>query len=620
MNSHTTQGTTGLSPYRTTTMKVIALTFGLALLFSNIAFAQPIRNYKVNANQRAEVLFSKVFNAMKRRSPEFQTELGLKTSYGLWDENTPAHDADTLKLNTQFLDELSAIRREDLSQKNKLSHRLLQHMLEDEVTMYEWRHHYYPVNQMFGRHSEMASILIDQHSIDNSEHAQAYIQRTRSIEQQIDRLINKINAQEKLGILPPKYVFAKVIDSCKNLLKGAPFKQTEIDSPLLADFAKKVNGLNIPPQQKSDLINREKSVLLSHFQPAYLKLINKLEQQEKKADNTPGVWKHPKGNEYYLASLRSITTTNFSPKEIHELGLKEVQRIKTEMKAIASKASFKGDLQAFFKFIETNKQFYYPNSDSGKQKYLADTNTIIGDIKKRLPELFNVQPKAELIVKPVEAYREKSAGIAFYQQPAIDGSRPGMYYANLYRMEDMPNYSMEALAYHEALPGHHMQIAIAQELEQIPDFRKHTYHTAYVEGWGLYSELLPKEIGLYKNLYSDFGRLKMEMLRACRLVTDTGIHALKWDKDKAVTYLRENMPISEQDATKAIERYSVLPGQATAYKIGMLEILRLRELAKNSLGKQFDIRNFHDVVLKNGSLPLSILEEQVQQWIEQSQK
>ena len=285
------------------------------------------------------------------------------------------------------------------------------------------------------------------------------------------------------------------------------------------------------------------------------------------------------------------------------------------MREIMKKVKFDGDLSEFFEFMRVDKQFYYPETEEGKQRYLDEAVALIDNMKSRLDELFIVKPKADMIVKQVEAFREKSAGKAFYQQPAPDGSRPGIYYANLYRMSDMPTYQMEALAYHEGIPGHHMQIAIAQELEGIPMFRKFGGYTAYVEGWGLYSEMIPKEIGLYEDPYSDFGRLAMELWRACRLVVDTGIHAKKWTREQGIDYYVTNTPNPQPDAVKMVERHVVMPSQATAYKIGMIKIVELREAAKAKLGDKFSLPEFHDVVLKNGAVPLNVLEDLVNQWV-----
>jgi uncharacterized protein (DUF885 family) len=279
------------------------------------------------------------------------------------------------------------------------------------------------------------------------------------------------------------------------------------------------------------------------------------------------------------------------------------------------KVGFEGTLKEFFDFTRTDPQFFKPNTPEGKAEYLAEATAVIDQMRADLPSVFRTFPKADMIVKAVEPFREKSAGKAFYSQPAPDGSRPGTYYANLYRMQDMPTYQMRALAFHEGIPGHHMQIAIAQELTGVPEFRKFGGYTAFVEGWGLYSEMLPKEMGYYEDPYDDFGRLAMEIWRAARLVVDTGIHDKHWTREQAIQYLMDNTPNPEGDCKKAIERYIVMPGQATAYKIGMNKIVELREKAKAELGDRFDIRDFHDVVLKDGAVPLDVLEESVDTWI-----
>ena len=301
------------------------------------------------------------------------------------------------------------------------------------------------------------------------------------------------------------------------------------------------------------------------------------------------------------------------------MGLDEVARIHTEMREIMRQVNFDGDLKSFFTFMRSDPQFFYPNTDKGRAAYLAEATRVVDDMKSRLDELFYIKPKAEIYVKAVEPFREKSFGtFAYYQGPAPDGSRPGIYYANLYRMENMPKYKLEALAYHEAIPGHHMQIAIGQELEEVPKFRRFGGYTAYTEGWGLYSEFIPKEMGLYSNPYSDFGRLSMELWRACRLVVDTGLHHKRWTREQGIDYLNTNTDSTEESNIKAVERYMVWPGQAVAYKVGMLKILELRENARMALDDQFDIRAYHEVVLGNGAVPLDVLEQLVDKWIEET--
>jgi uncharacterized protein (DUF885 family) len=278
--------------------------------------------------------------------------------------------------------------------------------------------------------------------------------------------------------------------------------------------------------------------------------------------------------------------------------------------------NFRGDLKAFFDFMESDPRFYEPQTDAGKASYIAKATAAIEAMKKRLPDFFATLPKADLVVRAVEPFREQSAGLAFYERPALDGSRPGVYYANTVNMKGLPLYQLEALAFHEGVPGHHMQIAIAQELPGIPRFRTvGGGFTAYSEGWALYTELLAKEMGFYTDPYSDFGRLTLELRRAIRLVVDTGLHAKRWPRQKAIDYVLANQPSDEDQARRDIDRYIVMPGQATAYLIGQIEILKLRQRAKDALGARFDIRGFHDALLRNGAVPLDILGELVDDWI-----
>ena len=345
-----------------------------------------------------------------------------------------------------------------------------------------------------------------------------------------------------------------------------------------------------------------------------------MQSQKSQTTNDDGVWKLPAGNRYYANRLKTMTTTELSAKEIHQIGLDEVNRIHGEMRAIMLKVGFEGELQDFFKYLKDEPRFTYPDTDLGRENYLKEATRIIEKISERLDEVFIKLPKADLEVRRVEAFREKTAGKAFYSRGTPDGSRPGYYYANLNDINDMPKYQMEALAYHEGNPGHHMQLSISQELSGVPEFRKHNNVTAYTEGWGLYSEYFPKEMGFYDDPYSDFGRLAMELWRAARLVVDTGIHDKKWTRQEAIDYLLANTPNPKNDCEKAIERYIVMPGQATAYKIGMMKILELRENAKVRLKEKFDIRMFHDTVINSGPVPLNILEERVDNWINKELK
>ncbi len=548
-------------------------------------------------------------------SPMMQTRLGQKTDYGKWDDFSHLKYAEDLKKAKNRLEYLKKVEVEALNEQTRLSYDLYRQKIENEIADYDYRFYNYPVNQMFGYHAELPAFLINMHSIDSVSDAQAYISRLEKIPGVMEEVIGNLKIREQNGIVPPVFVFEKVLDASRNVLKGKPFGKSTDESALLKDFKVKTEDLEIPAKEKKELLNAAENALVKNVKPAYENLISFLEIQQKRANNDAGAWKFPKGDDFYKNALKRTTTTNLSAEEIHQIGLKEVARIHTEMEEIKDEVGFDGTLQDFFEFMRSDEQFYYANDSIGRKKYLNEATAIINTMKARLDDLFLTKPEADLVVKAVEPFREKSAGKAFYQQPAIDGSRPGTYYANLYDMAAMPTYQMEALAYHEGIPGHHMQIAIAQELDNIPQFRKFSFYTAYVEGWGLYSELLPKEIGFYKDPYSDFGRLAMELWRSCRLVVDTGIHAKKWTRQEGIEYYKQNTPNAESDCVKMVERHIVMPGQATAYKIGMNKILELRENAEEELGEDFDIREFHDVILLDGALPLNILEEKVEDWI-----
>ncbi|MBH0070604.1 DUF885 domain-containing protein [Pseudoalteromonas sp. NZS127] len=576
--------------------------------------AQPVQS-EIN---KANTFFEDTFTRDVMSSPVYQTYMGIKQDYDKWDDGSEAKKLKDFAQTKADLVTLNSINRAQLDDATKVSYDLKKQDLENSIADFKWRYHSYPVNQMYGTHSMIAAFLINQHQVSDVKDAKAYISRLNGVPAVFDQLITDLEVRAEKGIIAPKFVFPHVIDSSKNIIKGAPFEQGD-DSTLLSDFKRKVNKLEINQSEKDSLTADAVDALKSAVKPAYSKLINYIAQLEKRADNRDGAWKFPDGEAFYNNALKRTTTTDLTAKEIHAIGLAEVARIHDEMRAIKDKVGFKGDLAAFMQFMKTDKQFYLPNTDAAKEQYISQATDLINNMKSRLDELFIVKPKADMIVKRVEAFREKAAGKAFYQQPAPDGSRPGVYYANLYDMEAMPTYQMEALAYHEGIPGHHMQIAISQELEGVPKFRKFGGYTAYIEGWGLYSELVPKEMGLYEDPYSDFGRLSMELWRAARLVVDTGIHAMQWNRQQGIDYYVNNTPNATSDGVKMVERHIVMPSQATAYKVGMLKILELRENAKQQLGDKFDIRQFHDVVLKNGPVPLNVLENFVNQWIASKQ-
>lgn len=568
----------------------------------------------MSESEKANQLFEDIFMENVMRSPMYQSYLGIKTDQDKWDDLSSEREQEDHELQKEQLARVKAINVEQLDEQTKLSWQLMVQQLQNGIDDYKWRNYNYPVNQMFGLHSSVASLLINQHRIGDVADAEAYISRLNGLPKLFEQLVANLNVRAEQGIIAPKFVYPYVINDSQNIITGAPFDDGE-DSTLWADFSGKVAALEIEDAQKQALLNDAKSALLNSVKPAYESLIAGVKNIEAQADDKDGAWKFPEGETFYNNALARTTTTDLTAQEIHQIGLDEVERIHDEMRAIMKKVGFEGTLQDFFVHMRDNEQFVYASTEEGRQRYLDEATALIDNMKARLDELFITKPKADLIVKAVEPFREKSAGKAFYQQPSMDGTRPGTYYANLYDMASMPTYQMEALAYHEGVPGHHMQIAIAQELEGIPKFRKFGRYTAYTEGWGLYSELVPKEIGLYEDPYSDFGRLAMELWRACRLVVDTGIHAMKWTREQGIDYYVNNTPNAKADAVKMVERHIVMPSQATAYKIGMNKIIELREKAKAEMGDKFDIREFHDIVLANGPVPLDVLAGFVDEYI-----
>jgi len=593
----------------------LALTIGLSAC---AAVAQGVdQGAHQNLGQAVEldVWFEQRFEDGVARSPQFQTSLGRTTNMDQWDDRSDAFAIEGYEISLRDLWDMRAhFDVAALEADDALSYRLFEYRAEAQAAGFPFRNYSYTFNQMFGAQSTAPAFLINQHRITNVAEAEAYIARLNAIAPLFAELITRSDDAFARGVHPPRFVYAHVIRDAENLITGAPFDDGE-PSTLLADFSDKVEALDLNDAEHARLIAAARDALTDAVEPAYQNLIAVMERHQELASTDDGVWKLPDGAAYYASRLRNYTTTNLSADEIHDIGLREVDRIHDEMRAIMTEVEYDGTLREFMEFMRTDPQFYYANDDAGRARYLAEATQIVADMRARLDEFFITQPQAEIIVKRVEEFRELSAGKAFYQRPAPDGSRPGTYYANLYDMAQMPTYQMEALAYHEGIPGHHMQISIAQELENVPSFRRFGGYTAYTEGWGLYSEWAPKEMGFYADPYSDFGRLAMELWRAARLVVDTGIHHKRWTREEAIAYLLDNTPNPEGDSTRAIERYIVMPGQATAYMIGKLKLVELRTRAEAALGESFDVRAFHDLILAGGAMPLEMLEQRVDTWI-----
>ena len=571
---------------------------------------------EVDQNAAIKAFFEEYDAQQLARSPLGKSYRGIKDSdYGKWDDGSDEAEARYYDAERSALKEMRArFNPAKLNSENQLSFRLFEKRAARSEAAFKYNDYGYVFDQMNGAQSQIPAFLINIHRVDTKSDARAYVNRLYGIGPAMTQAISQAKARAAKGIMPPKWVFPYVISDARNVISGAPFGDGP-DAPLYADFKGKVAKLKISQTEKDLLIADAAQALNASVKPAYEALIAEMRAQEKVAGTDDGVWRFPDGAGYYAERLSNYTTTNMTPDQIHNLGLAQVARIHKEMRVVQKKMAVKGDLQAFFKYMRTEPKFYAPETAEGRALYLSETQKAQDAVTPLLPKWFGVLPKAPLVVKAVEAFREKSAGKAFYQRPSPDGSRPGTYYANLYTMADMPLTEVEALFYHEGVPGHHLQLAIQTELKDVPAFRQFGGVTAYSEGWGLYSEKLAKDMGLYTDPARDFGRLQLELHRAIRLVVDSGLHHKRWTREQAIKYVEDNSADAPGGIVKAIERYIIYPGQATAYMVGRLKISELRDKAQKALGKKFDIRGFHDTVLKSGPVPLDVLEEQVDAWI-----
>ncbi|HVL41390.1 MAG TPA: DUF885 domain-containing protein, partial [Brevundimonas sp.] len=456
------------------------------------------------------------------------------------------------------------------------------------------------------------------HRVGSVSDAEAYVSRLRDSERVMGEIAAELRDRASKGVISPNFVFGPSIANTRNIIAGAPF-DGGADNPVWADFQKKVGTLEADQATKDRLLAEGRAALTGEWKRGYEGVLAALAEVQAQAAAMPnrdgGVWRLPDGEAYYNARLQLSTTTDLTADQIHQTGLAEVARIQAEMEVIKAAVGFTGSLQDFFAFIKTDPRFQYPNTPEGKEQYLTDSRAFIARVMTDAPRYFHDLPEAALEVRSVEPWREATASVAFYNSPAPDGTRPGIYYVNLSDMTQVLKPQIEAISYHEGAPGHHFQIAYAQEIEGMPRFRRFGGYGAYAEGWGLYAERLGKEMGYYSDPYSDFGRLSLELWRAVRLVTDTGLHARRWSREDAIAYFQQNSLLSERDIVKEVERYITNPGQATSYKIGELKIRELRARAEAALGPRFDLRDYHAVVLGSGSVPLEVLEDQVDAWI-----
>jgi uncharacterized protein (DUF885 family) len=588
---------------------VVGIAFGLHEWYGKPWF---INNY-----------FNRVFIQYIWDKPEMLTSMGILEQIGIkghnaeWNDDSIAAADRDLAFLEEVMTGVDAYDPDELTESERLSVLVLKELLGDPEMMRRFRFHNYPVNQLFGLQNGIPRFLDTFHRVNGPEDAEHYIGRLSKIDTKMDQNMEGLLIREEMNIIPPTFVIDKSVEIMENFVS-----QPAEENVLYVSFKEKLQEADaIDESQRAAFLEDAREQIETVVYPAYQVYIDYFTDLRESSTNDAGVWKLPDGEAFYNYMLRTITTTDMTADEIHELGLAEVDRIQAEMLEIFAAEGYDPSLgvKALFDELAEDDRFYYPDTDDGRAQILEDYAKIIDEIEAGMSQAFNMMPKADVEVRRVPEFSEKTAPGAYYNGPSRDGSRPGIFYANLYDIKATPKYGMRTLAYHEAVPGHHFQTALQTEMEGVPEFRKEAGFTAFSEGWALYAERIAWEMGYQEDPYDNLGRLQAELFRAVRLVVDTGIHARRWTREEAIDYMLENTGIAESDVVSEIERYIVIPGQATAYKVGMMELLRLRSEAQQALGDDFDIREFHDVVLMNGDLPLIAVRQQVMKYIAEKQ-
>ena len=557
-------------------------------------------------------------------SPEYMTYVGIFDEYNAVLKHNQKLSIRTLEDGDEdyqdSLAHLSMLKSYDsskLTDIQKVTQKIAIFDTENNINEFEnFRYHSYPFNQIGGNHLGLVEFMTDTHPVRNLREASDYIKRVEKFDESLSANLIWLEEQKNLGIFAPKYVFDHVITQLKELIA-----YEDSDNPLMQVFARKVDALDIDEQKSEELKTALSAVIASDVKSGFISILDFFESNYEYANTNHGVWSLPDGDAFYAARLRSYTTTDYNAEEIHQIGLSEVDRIGARMKEIFLELGYQVNrpVGEMMNDLNENPDFLYPDTADRKEIVVADYNQMVKEAEEDVKPYFARFPVSPVEVRAIPEYSEQTAAGGYYQAPALDGSRPGVFYANLYDIKQTPTFGMRTLTFHEAVPGHHFQIALNQENEDLTLYRKMGYRTsAFTEGWALYSEQLAVEVGMTKNLYDELGVLQSEMFRANRLVVDTGMHFKRWTREEAMAYMKKTTGMSDTEVRVEIERYIVWPGQATSYKMGMLKILELRQKAKNALGERFDIKKFHTIVLDQGIVPLFILEDIVDQWILES--
>ena len=602
--------------------KVLGWT-GLAVLLVGgycgyrVAFGKP---FSINQLANRQVLI------LLMKNPELATQVGLLDG-SMFDwysgELTPVgvkKRDDDYALDERFLAEVKEFDRAKLARQDQLTYDILldqyQTMLSLERFPWISSEGLYPIAPMWGTQVQLPTFLQSDHVVKNDKTARNYVKRLQATGGKLDAVTDEMLRQAKSGVVLPLSLLDKAEQGIAATVKPAP-----AENPLVTTFVERMKkAKGVEAAEQTELTREATEALKSGVYPAYARMTAALESERAAATTQgDGVGRLPDGAAYYAAALKQMTTTDYTPDQVHELGLSEVARVSAELDALLkSQGLSDGSVGARVHALHQDPRFLLPDTDEGRAQLLAKYQQILDEVNARMPEYFSLMPSGKLRVERVPVAAENNVSGAYYDAAALDGSRPGTFFVNLRSVKETATWTMKTLAYHEGIPGHHFQISIAQSLKGLPLIRQEPIYSAYAEGWALYAERLASEIGMYKDdPFGDIGRLEAELFRAARLVVDTGIHAKGWTRDQAIAYMVQTTGMNESEVISEVERYMGQPGQACAYKIGQLKILELRERAKTALGPKFDLKEFHAVVLENGAVPMTLLEQTVNEWIEQ---
>jgi len=555
------------------------------------------------------------FEAELQRSPIALMQEGRRERLDEWDDFSDQATFEQRDISTAELAEMrERFAFDQLTRSAQISYRIFEYQAETRIANAAYYRHGYPVSQMFSFPLGVNSMLGRLHPVTTNEEAEAYVTRLVGLEVQFGQIAWSITDRTEFGVIPPSFLYPQVIEGLEGML-AVSTEETVEQHPLYMAFVGKLDASEFSDEDKSRFLVSARDAITGPMARGYQAIIDAAAAAAPLATTSDGVWRHPDGDEYYAHMVRFMTNSDVTPEEVHQFGLAEVERITSQMQSILDEVEFEGTLAEFRTFLMTDPQFDYPDTDEGREQFLNEARAATQRVMDAAPSYFNRLPQAGLEVQRVEPFREASAPRAFYNRPTPDGSTPGIFWANLQSMDVWSTFDMETLVFHEAAPGHHFQFALQQEMENMPSFQSNYFSYAYVEGWALYAERLAHEMGLFSSPYTEFGRLNAEIWRAVRLVLDTGIHYRHWDEAQAIEYMTANTTMDEAATVSEVRRYMTTPGQALSYMMGMTQILELRARAQEALGDDFDIRDFHDVVVSNGAMPMPVLEEVVNDYI-----